>query len=109
MAAMPFLAKAYMYQHDYTSAKPLLDSDHSQWHYFQWYQYASILFFKAILNPAQKNSPESVFCLSDSVNDGSATATNGGNGNTGDELNHPYTFGPGCCGFNNPSWNLVQS
>ena len=24
-------------------------------------------------------------------------------------LNFPYNNGPGCCGFNNPSWNLVQA
>ena len=68
-----------------------------------------IRFIKPILILPQKNSPESVFACQTSVNDGSATATNGGNGNTGDELNYPYNHGPGCCGFNNPSWNLVQA
>ena len=38
-----------------------------------------------------------------------STANNGGNGDTGDELDFPYNHGPGCCGFNNPSWNLVQA
>lgn len=65
--------------------------------------------YQTNFNPAQKNSAETVFSCQTSVNDGSAIATNGGNGNTGDELNYPYNHGPGCCGFNNPSWNLVQA
>ncbi len=65
--------------------------------------------YESNFNPAQKNGSESVFAFQASVNDGSSTATNGGNGNTGDELNFPYNHGPGCCGFDNPSWNLVQA
>jgi len=108
-AAMAFLAKAYMYQHDYASAKPLLDQVIASGTTSNGTKYALNPIFQTNFNPAQKNSPESVFACQTSVNDGSATATNGGNGNTGDELNHPYNFGPGCCGFNNPSWNLVQA
>jgi starch-binding outer membrane protein, SusD/RagB family len=108
-AAMAFLAKAYMYQHDYTDAKPLLDQVIANGTTSLGTHYALNPLFQSNFNPAQKNSSESVFACQTSVNDGSAIATNGGNGNTGDELNHPYTFGPGCCGFNNPSWNLVQS
>jgi hypothetical protein len=108
-AAMAFLAKAYLYQHDYTDAKPLLDQVISSGTTSAGTPYALNALFQSNFNPAQKNSPESVFACQTSVNDGSAIATNGGNGNTGDELNHPYNYGPGCCGFNNPSWNLVQS
>jgi hypothetical protein len=108
-AAMAFLAKAYMYQHDYTDAKTLLDQVIASGTTSAGTKYALNALFQTNFNPATKNSPESVFACQTSVNDGSATATNGGNGNTGDELNHPYNFGPGCCGFNNPSWNLVQS
>jgi starch-binding outer membrane protein, SusD/RagB family len=108
-AAMAFLAKAYMYQDDYTSAKPLLDQIIANGTTSNGTHYALNPEYQSSFNPAQKNSPESVFACQTSVNDGSATATNGGNGNTGDELNFPYNHGPGCCGFNNPSWNLVQA
>src|SRR5450432_1305897 len=108
-AAMAFLAKAYMYQHDYTSAKPLLDQIIASGTTSLGAKFALNPNYESSFNPAQKNSAESVFACQTSVNDGSATATNGGNGNTGDELNYPYTNGPGCCGFNNPSWNLVQA
>lgn len=108
-AAMAVLAKAYMYQHDYTDAKPLLDQIIASGTTSDGKHYALNPNYESSFNPAQKNSAESVFACQTSVNDGSATATNGGNGNTGDELNYPYNHGPGCCGFNNPSWNLVQA
>jgi len=108
-AAMAFLAKAYMYQHKYDSAKRLLDSVIQLGTTSNGTHYALNPVYQSSFNPAQKNSSESVFACQTSVNDGSAIATNGGNGNTGDELNFPYNHGPGCCGFNNPSWNLVQA
>ena len=108
-AAMAFLAKTYMYEHNYASAKPLLDQIIASGNTADGKKYALNPNFESSFNPAQKNSAESVFACQTSVNDGSATATNGGNGNTGDELNYPYNHGPGCCGFNNPSWNLVQA
>jgi hypothetical protein len=108
-AAMAFLAKAYMYQHNYASAKPLLDQVIASGTTSKGDHYALNSLFQSNFNPYEKNSVESVFACQTSVNDGSAISTNGGNGNTGDELNHPYKYGPGCCGFNNPSWNLVQA
>ncbi len=109
-AAMAFLAKAYMYQHDYTSAKALLDQIIASGTTSNGTKYALSPIYQNNFNPAtQKTGAEAVFQCQTSVNDGSAIATNGGNGNTGDELNYPYNHGPGCCGFNNPSWNLVQA
>jgi starch-binding outer membrane protein, SusD/RagB family len=108
-AAMAFLAKAYMYQHDYTDALPLLQQVITQGTTALGTPYSLEPIYESNFNPAQKNGPESVFACQASVNDGSSTSTNGGNGDTGDELNFPYNNGPGCCGFNNPSWNLVQA
>ena len=109
-AAMAFLAKAYMYQHDYTDAKPLLDQIIASGTTSNGTKYALTANYQDNFNPAtQKTAAEAVFQCQTSVNDGSAIATNGGNGNTGDELNYPYNHGPGCCGFDNPSWNLVQA
>ena len=108
-AAMAFVAKTYMFEHNYASAKPLLDQIIASGTTSDGRHYALDPVYESNFNPAQKNSAESVFACQTSVNDGSATSTNGGNGNTGDELNYPYNHGPGCCGFNNPSWNLVQA
>jgi len=108
-AAMAFLAKAFMYEHNYASAKPLLDQIIASGTTSNGTPYSLEPIYQSNFNPAQKNGSESVFACQTSVNDGSAIATNGGNGDTGDELNFPYNHGPGCCGFNNPSWNLVQA
>lgn len=108
-AAMAFLAKTYMYENKYTAAKPLLDQIIASGTNSKGTKYALTPIYQSNFNPAQKNSSESVFACQTSVNDGSSISTNGGNGNTGDELNFPYNHGPGCCGFNSPSWNLVQA
>ena len=108
-AAMAFLAKAYIYQHEYDSALTILQQVIADGTTALGTPYSLDPVYESNFNPAQKNSAESVFACQASVNDGSATANNGGNGDTGDELNFPYNHGPGCCGFNNPSWNLVQA
>jgi starch-binding outer membrane protein, SusD/RagB family len=108
-AAMAFLAKTYMYEHKYSDAKPLLDQIITSGTTSSGAHYALVPIYQSNFNPAQKNGVESVFACQASVNDGSSIATNGGNGDTGDELNFPYNHGPGCCGFDNPSWNLVQA
>jgi starch-binding outer membrane protein, SusD/RagB family len=108
-AAMSFLAKAYMFQHQYDSALTLLNQIITNGTTSNGTSYSLEPIYESNFNPAQKNGSESVFACQASVNDGSSIATNGGNGDTGDELNFPYNHGPGCCGFNNPSWNLVQA
>jgi starch-binding outer membrane protein, SusD/RagB family len=108
-AAMAFLAKTFMYEHNYASAKPLLDQIIASGTTSTGVHYALAPVYESNFNPAQKNGSESVFACQASVNDGSSISTNGGNGDTGDELNFPYNHGPGCCGFNNPSWSLVQA
>jgi len=108
-AAMAFLAKAYMFEHQYDSALTLLTQVITNGTTSNGTPYSLEPVYESNFNPAQKNGTESVFACQTSVNDGSATANNGGNGDTGDELNFPYNNGPGCCGFDNPSWNLVQA
>jgi starch-binding outer membrane protein, SusD/RagB family len=108
-AAMAFLGKAYLYQHKYDSALTLLTQVITSGTTSDGKAYSLEPVYESNFNPAQKNGTESVFACQASVNDGSSTANNGGNGDTGDELNFPYNSGPGCCGFNNPSWNLVQA
>jgi hypothetical protein len=102
-AAMAYLAKAYMFQGrtKFNLAKPLLldilqNSGKRLVDYHQNY--------RNITN----NNAESIFEVQFSVNDGST----GGNGNGGDGLNWPYSAnspGRGCCGFYQPSQNLVNA
>ncbi|HEY4288964.1 MAG TPA: RagB/SusD family nutrient uptake outer membrane protein [Puia sp.] len=108
-AAMAFLAKDYMIQRKFDSAKFYLDQVIQKGVTASGAKYA-LVNFESNFNAPQKNGPESIFACQNSVNDGSASANDGGNGNMGDVLNFPYGTGPvGCCGFNNPSWNLANA
>jgi len=51
------------------------------------------------------NGPETIFAYQASTNDGEP---NGENGNYGETLNFPYAGAFGCCGFNQPTQNLVN-
>jgi starch-binding outer membrane protein, SusD/RagB family len=109
-AAAALLAKAYMFQQKYDSAKVLLDQIITSGKTSGGTKYALVNYFDNF-NAATKNSAETVFAAQMSVNDGSASAQNNGlgvaNGNYGDVLNFPYNGGPtGCCGFFNPSQSL---
>lgn len=100
-AAKAMLAKAHMFQQDYTAAKPLLDDiiDNGP--------FGLVDCFHDNFKIATKNNSEAIFEVQMSVNDG---APNGENGNYGDILNFPYTGGPGaCCGIFQPSQNLVNA
>jgi hypothetical protein len=58
-------------------------------------------------DPAVRDSQESIIEVQQTANDGSG---NTDNGNNGDVLNFPYGGGPGgCCGFHQPSQNLVNA
>jgi len=100
--AKAYLAKAHMYQLDYAAAKPILDDVINSG------PYALNTFFHDNFNAATNNSKESIFAVQYAVNDGS---NNSSNGNYGDILNHPHNspIGAGCCGFFQPSHNLVNA
>jgi hypothetical protein len=98
--AMALLAKAYMFQKKFSSAKPLLDTIINSGR-FQ----LELVNYADNFNPGTRNGKESIFSVQMSVNDGS----NGLNGNFGDVLNFPFAGGPGtCCGFFCPSQYLVN-
>ncbi|HMF71558.1 MAG TPA: RagB/SusD family nutrient uptake outer membrane protein [Flavitalea sp.] len=97
--AQVYLAKAYLFEHKYAEAKPLLDEVINSG------QYALNTNYGDNFDIATKNSKESVFAVQQSVNDGS---TGSANGNYGDVLNYPF-FGPFCCGFFQPTQNLVNA
>jgi hypothetical protein len=100
-AAMAYLAKVYMFQKKFSLAKPLLldvlqNSGKRLVDYHDNYRNTT------------NNNAESLFEVQFSVNDGST----GNNGNAGDNLNWPYSAnapGRGCCGFYQPSQNLVNA
>ncbi len=100
--AMAYMAKVHMYQLDYDSAKVLLDRVINEG------PYQLNPLFSDNFNAEKNNNSESVFAVQYIVNDNSE---NDSNGRWGDILNFPQTneAGGGCCGFFQPSQNLVNA
>jgi len=103
-AAEAFLAKAYMFDHNYAKAKIALADLIANGVTSNGAKYA-LEPFADNFNASTKNGPESVFPVQMSVLDGSA----GNNGNPGDVLNNPAAGPTTCCGFYQPSFSLVDS
>ncbi|MEK7255037.1 MAG: RagB/SusD family nutrient uptake outer membrane protein, partial [Bacteroidota bacterium] len=100
-AAQAYLGKLLLYKGDYSKAKEQFDAVVSSG------KYALSPCFHDIFTTALENGSEMVFSIQASVNDGDG---NGSNGNFADRLNHPHGGSPfGCCGFHQPSQNLVNS
>lgn len=109
-AAMAMLAKCYMYQGfdistgapntaKLTSAKGLLDQIIASG------QFALTDNYFDNFSAGTRNNKESIFEVQYSL-----TSAADGGGNQGDGLAWPYNNGPGgCCGFYQPSHNLVNS
>lgn len=105
-AAGAYLAKTYLYQHKYTEAKAIFDQVISQGTTTNGLKYALLPKFFNNFNPATENGPESVFAIQNVANDGTNTITNA---NQGDMLNFPYNGPFSCCGFYQPTQDLVNS
>lgn len=101
-AAKTYLAKAYVFQKKWTQAKALLEDVLAN------SGKKLVSNYHDNYKSATNNNSESIFEVEFSVNDG----TTGNNGNAGDNLNWPYSStapGRGCCGFYQPSQNLVNA
>lgn len=101
--AKAYLAKAHMFQNDYAAASPILDNIINEG------PFQLVANYHDNFNAENDNNSESVFAVQNSVNDGGDGYING---NRGNRLNHPYGSdapGGGCCGFFQPSQNLVNA
>ena len=103
-AAEALLAKAYMFDHKYTQALPLLTDLISNGVTSSGAKYA-LGPYEDNFNAIKRNSPEGVFQVQMTVNDGSG----GNNGALGDDLNFPAGTYTGCCGFYQPSVSLANA
>ena len=100
-AAQAILGKVYMHTGNYSAAKTQFDAVVASG------QYALATCYHDNFNAATDNSSESIFAVQFSVNDGDPGANNG---NYGTRLGMPHSGSPfGCCGFNQPTANLVNS
>lgn len=104
-AAGAMLAKCLVFQKKWTEAMPILRQVYDNGTNALGVKYALLPRYQDNFNAATKNNSESVFAVQSSVNDGS----NGANGNYGDVLNAPYGGPFDCCGFFQPSQDLVNS
>jgi hypothetical protein len=99
-AAEAMLAYAYMFDHKYSTAIPLLTDLITNGETSSGKQYA-LGPYENNFNASFNNSPEAVFQVQMTVNDGSDE-----NGNPGLSLAEPSGTYTGCCGFYQPSITL---
>lgn len=106
-AAGAMLGKALLFQKKFAEARTVLNDVYTNGTNAQGQKYSLLAAYQDNFNAATKNSTESVFAIQYSVNDGAPDAANGG---WGEVLNYPHNSGPGgCCGFFQPSQDLVNS
>ncbi|MFN7118253.1 MAG: RagB/SusD family nutrient uptake outer membrane protein [Saprospiraceae bacterium] len=104
-AATAYLGKTLLYQKKYADAKAQFDQVIANGVTTNGKKYGLLANYANIFNPAFDNSEESVFAVQMSVNTGTTN-----NAFPENVLNFPYNGGPaGCCGFNQPSIELVNS
>jgi len=98
-AAQAVLGNTYLWEKKYADAKTQFDAIVGSG------RYALNAKYHDNFNAATRNSKEGVLEVQQSINDGTTD-----NGNNGDILNFPYNGGPaGCCGFHQPSQDLVNA
>ena len=98
-AAQSLLGMTYMWEKKYAEAKAQFDAVVNSGRYSLNAKYSDNF------NAAVRNTNEGILEVQMAVNTGGGDA-----GNVGDVLNFPYNNGPaGCCGFHQPSQDLVNS
>lgn len=105
-AAGAYLAKTYLYEHKYQDAQTLFTQVVNQGKTTNGLAYGLLPKFFDNFNPATENGAESVFAIQNVANDGTNTIANA---NQGDMLNFPYNGPFSCCGFYQPTQDLVNS
>ncbi len=105
-AAGAYLAKVYLYQGKFAAARPLLETIINNGKTTGGLKYALHPEYHSNFRTSGNNGAESVLSVQNSVNDGGSAL----NSRNADVLNFTYTGGPGgCCGFHQPSQNLVNA
>lgn len=107
-AAKAYLAKTLLYEKKFADAKALFTTIIASGQTTNGKKYALVANFTNEFNAAFSNSSEAVFANQAAANTGSTN-----NANNDFVLNFPYNTGSngpaGCCGFNQPSFDLVNS
>ncbi len=107
-AAAALLAKVYLYEHKFAEAKTLFTDVIANGKTSGGEKYGLQDSYPDVFKAEANNSKEMVFAAQAAVNTGSVANTNNEN-----VLNFPYNTGSdgpaGCCGFFQPSFDLVNS
>ena len=104
-AAGAMLGKVLLFEKKWAEARAILDQVVNVGVTSNNLKYDLLDRFQDNFNAEFKNSKESVFAVQYAVNDGSG----GNNGSIGEDLNYPNGGNAGCCGFFQPSQDLVNS
>ncbi|MFI2743213.1 RagB/SusD family nutrient uptake outer membrane protein [Zhouia sp. PK063] len=105
-AAAAYLAKAYLFEHKYEQARDLFETVIGQGVNSGGVKYGLVEKFEDNFDAATENNKETVFDIQMVAHDGTGTIANS---NQGDMLNFPYNSPFRCCGFYQPSQDLVNS
>lgn len=105
-AGASYLAKTYVYQKKWPEAKALFDLITRDGVTSNGLKYGLTDRFEDNFDSEKKNNAESVFAIQMSANNGTGQISNG---NQGEMLNFPYNSPFGCCGFYQPTQELVNS
>lgn len=103
-AAAAYLAKCYMYEHKYADAKALFDQIIANGVNSQGQKYGLLDAYWKLFDPNYDNNSEGVFTIASA-----ASGTVDGSGERSLGLAFPYGGDFGCCGFFQPSQNLVNA
>src|SRR5690606_15681046 len=104
--ALPILGKTYLYQHKFSEAKDIFTTVINQGVNSAGVKYDLIPRFRDNFDAAMENNAETVFDIQMVANDGTGTIANS---NQGGMLNFPYNSPFRCCGFYQPTQDLVNS
>jgi starch-binding outer membrane protein, SusD/RagB family len=107
-AAGAYLGKIYLQQRKYGDAKTLFDAVIANGTNPKGVKYALISKYGDLYKASNDNNAESIFAVQQASGTGSVN-----NANSDGDLNYPYNTGPNgpgnCCGFFQPSFELVNS
>jgi len=105
-AAGAYLGKTYLYMEEYTKAKEVFTEVINSGVTSNGLPYDLVKDFNHNFNAEFENNEESVFAIQMVANDGTNSI---GNANTSLMLNYPYNSPFRCCGFYQPTQDLVNA
>jgi tetratricopeptide (TPR) repeat protein len=104
-AAGAYLAKTYLYEKKYAEAKTVFDAVITSGKTSNGLTYGLMDYFEDNFLPSAENNKESVFAIQMAKG---VVPNNIDNANSGEMLNFPYNSPFGCCGFYQPTQELVN-